>query len=46
MHKYSWCFFKSLEFIDSKRANIEIQKTLFAVLKKNCLNYEKNKEFS
>ena len=24
MHKFKWCFFKSLEFVDSKRANIEI----------------------
>ena len=39
--RFRWSFYKTLEFLDSKRPNLEINKNYFGCLKLSCEKYEK-----
>lgn len=41
MRRYRWSFYKTLEFLDSKRPNLEINKAFFCYLKDAADDFEK-----
>ena len=42
MKRFRWSFYKTLEFLDSKRSNLEINKNYFSSLKQTCEKFEKS----
>lgn len=46
MKRFRWSFYKALEFLDSKRPNLEINKNYFGSLKQSCEKFEKQVKVS
>lgn len=46
MERFNWSFYKSLQYLDSKRSNLEISKNFFNSLKNVCQEFEENHSVS